>query len=163
MKTLSRTFGFVVLGVTVIIVVASCCNFRFVTDTIPYYAIEIGHALRASRPPTIPPRTYVPWKNQSDFEGALAKLVHNGGKICICVLMSSRDKPYPHKLNNDCPSNYKCPLGPLDHIRTVKVTKSKTAINAAAGESAANDPNVTWRIISNSLDDVNNVTNTLTP
>jgi len=46
-------------------------------------------------------------------------------------------------------------------IRTVKVTKSKAADNIAAGESAANDPNVVHRIQSPNPGDIKKVLDTL--
>ena len=153
MKTLSGLFALVVIAVITTVVVVSCCNFPRIVDTRSY--IEIGHDVRGK----IPERTYVKWKNEHDFDAALAQVRHNGGKICICVLISSRDKPYKHELNNDCPSSYKCPS---ESIRTVNVIKSKTANNTVAAESVANDPNVTWRIQAN-LEDMNNVMNTLAP
>jgi len=92
----------------------------------------------------MPERTYVEWKNDgTDFDKALAQVSAHKGKICVCVLKSSNDKPHPHKLNNDCPSTYHCPS---EKIRTVKVTKSKAADNIVARESAVNDPNVTYRV-----------------
>lgn len=157
MKTLLGRFRFIVLGAIVTFVVASCCNFPFVTDTILYYAIEIGHPLLASKPPAISPRTYVEWKKQRDFDDALAQVRHNNGKICVCVLLPG-GTPYPHRLNNDCDSTYNCPP---DHIRTVKITKSKAAANIAAGESAANDPHVTYRVQSPDPGDITKVLSTL--
>jgi hypothetical protein len=149
MKTLSGRFRFVVFGVIVIVAVVSCCNFPFIPD-IASYCVEIGNQQKAS--------TYVEWRNKHEFDEALAQVRHNGGKICICVLMSSRDKPYPHELNNDCTRTYKCPSA---NIRTVKVTKSKAADNIAAGESAANDPNVTHRVQSPDPGDISKVLGTL--
>jgi hypothetical protein len=149
MKTLSVRFRSVVIGVIAIVAVVSCCNFPFIPD-IASYSVEIGGKQKAS--------TYVEWKNKHDFDEALAQVRHNGGKICICVLMSSHDKPYKHELNNDCTSTYKCPPG---NIRTVKVTKSKVADDIAAGESAANDPNVMHSIQSSDPGDIKKVLDTL--
>jgi NADPH:quinone reductase-like Zn-dependent oxidoreductase len=154
MKTLSRTFQFVVLGVIVIVVVASCCNFPFVTDTTE--AIEIGHQLRANTPKKTY-RTYVEWKNKDDFDKALAQVRRNNGKICICVVMPG-GTPYPHKLNNDCP-HYDCPFP--ENIRTVKVTKSKDTDKIAAAESALNDPHVTYKVQSPYPGDIITVLGTL--
>ncbi len=152
MKTLSGLFALVVIAVITTVVVVSCCNFPRIVDTRSY--VEIGHDVRGK----IPERTYVEWKNKDDFDHALAQVHTNGGKICICVLISG-GKPYKHELSNDCPSRYKCPS---EIIRTVNVIKSKTANNTVAAESVANDPNVTWRIQA-SLEDMNNVMNTLKP
>jgi hypothetical protein len=135
-------------------VVVSCCNFPLITDTTSY--VEIGHKVHG----TIPERTYVPWKNPQKFEEALEKLSKHGGQICICVLESSGSKPHRHHLSNDCPPTYKCPSEP--RIRTVNVTKSKTANNTVAAESVANDPNISWKI-QGPPEDLNNVLNTLGP
>src|SRR5262249_34304340 len=137
MKTLSIRFRFVVIGVIAMVAVVSCCYFPSVLGTKSYATVEIGHELRGKIP------RYVEWKDKKKFDDALKQVRRNNGKICICVLMSSQDKPYKHELNNDCTSNYDCPS---ENIRTVKVTKSKAADNTAAGESAANDPNVMHRV-----------------
>ena len=54
------------------------------------------------------------------------------------------------------------PYHPGDHasIKTDKVTMSELAKNASAGESAANDPNVTVRISSNDATDIKAVLDT---
>jgi len=138
MKKLTRIFRFVILGVIVIVVVASCCDLPFIPN-IASYCVEIGH--QQKRPMYGP--TYVEWKSKDQFDKALAQVRDHYGKICICVLMPG-GTPYPHELNNDCTRHYNCPV-PGD-IRTVKVTKSKAADNIAARESAANDPHVTYRV-----------------
>jgi hypothetical protein len=155
MKTPAVKFRFVVLGVIVIVAIVSCCpfpSFPVITGTRSFAVVEIGQGRRATGP------TYVDWKNKKDFDDALAQVRRKGGKICICVLISPHDKPYPHELNNDCRPSYKCPPA---NIRTVKVTKSKAADNIAAGGSVANDPNVTWRIQSPDPGDINAVLATL--
>ena len=165
MKTLSRRFRFILLGVIVIIVVASCCNFPFplIKDTTSCFAVgnsyvELGHPLRHNiRKDRY--GTYVEWKNKGDFDKALARVRDHHGKICICVLLNSGERPYKHEFNNDCSSDYDCPLA--KDIRTVKVTKSKAADNIAAAESAVNDPNITYRIQSPSSDDIIAVLGTL--
>jgi len=155
MKILSARFRFVVIGAIVVVAVVSCCTIPIplitdtkcvITATVSY--IEIGPQPGAK----IRGRTYVDWKDKARFEKALAQVHDNkNGKICICVLESSRGTPYLHPLNNNCPLNYKCPS---EKIRTVKVTKSKAAENIAVGESAVNDPNVTYRILSSNADDI---------
>jgi hypothetical protein len=154
MKTLSELFALVVIAVITTVVVVSCCNFPFITDTITY--VELGHVPHHKTSE----RTYVPWKSETDFNNALLK-IHKRAKICICVLKSP-GHPYKHELSNDCPSTYKCPSEPTPtpSIRTVNVIKSKTANNTLAAESVTNDPNVTWRIQA-SPQDLNEVMNTL--
>jgi hypothetical protein len=137
MKALSGIFRFVVLGVIVTVVVVSCCNFPFVADTTAY--IEIGH-----QPPGIArTRTYVEWKNKDDFDKAMNQVRGHNGKYCLCVLMPG-GTPYPYESNNDCSKKYHCP--DPENIRTVKVRKSKAADKIAGGESAVNDPHVTYRV-----------------
>jgi len=133
MKTLSVRFRFVVIGVIAIVAVVSCCNFPFITDTISY--VEIGHELRGKR-------TYVEWKDDgADFYRALEQVRGHKGEYCLCVMKTPDATPQRIDYSK-CPG-YECPPG---NIRTVKVTKSKAADNIAAGESAVNDPHVTYRV-----------------
>ena len=138
MKTLSTRFWFVVFGVIVIVAVGSCC-LPFIPD-IASYSVEIGNQQRGPK--------YVNWKDKGKFHDALAQVRGNpkgNGKICICVLESSQGTRYPHELNNDC-SRYEDNCPAPENIRTVKITKSKDADKIAAGDSAANDPHVTYRV-----------------
>ena len=151
MKTISRRFRFVAFGVIVIVAVVSCCPFLPIVPNMALYSVEIGNQQKGPK--------YVEWKDQGKFDEALAQVRRNpNGKICICVLKSSKDEPYQHKLSNDCPRNYKCYS---ENIRTVKVTKSKAANNTANGQSAANDPNVMHKIQSPDPGDISAVLKTL--
>ncbi len=133
MKTLSGTVGFAVLAVIVAVVVVSCCYFPSITDTKSY--VEIGHELRGKR-------TYVEWKDEgTDFYRALEQVRGHNGEYCLCVMKTPNATPQRIDYSK-CPG-YECPPG---NIRTVKVTKSKAADNIAAGESAVNDPHVTYRV-----------------
>ncbi len=156
MKTLSERFRFVVVGLIVVVVVVSCCNLPFplIKDTTSCFglgnsSVELGR-LKSNQPKTTY-STYVEWKNQHGFDEALAQVLHNGGKICICVVENTGADPHRHKFNNDC-SNYDCPRP--EEIRTIKVTKSKAAENIASGESIANDPNVSHRVQSPNPGDI---------
>jgi hypothetical protein len=155
MKTLSGRFRLIVFGVIVVAAVVSCCDYAFVVPgtivpgTRSFAFVDIGSKQKGP--------TYVEWKNKQKFDEALARVRKNGGKICICVLISSGGKPYRHPLNNDCP-DYDCPL---ENIKTVKVTKSKAADNIAAAQSAVNDPHVTYRIQSPDPGDISKVLGTL--
>jgi hypothetical protein len=159
MKTLSVRFRFVVIGVIVTVAVVSCCYFPSITDTIPRASVEIGHDVRGKR-------TYVEWKDDgAKFKKALEQVRgHNGGEYCICVIEKPGDKPdqYP---NSKCTGRYTCPPAPENspsgNIRTVKVTKSKAADNIAAGESAVNDPHVTYRVQSPDPGDIKKVLDAL--
>jgi hypothetical protein len=155
MKTLSRTFRFVVLGVIVIVVVASCCNLPFIPDIVSY-CVEIGSKQKG---PTHGP-TYVEWKGEQKFNEALAQIRSHNDKrasYCFCVIKNSGDHPQKYKFNDKC-TDYECPPG---DIRTVKVTKSKAADKIAAGESVANDPNVMHRVQSPYPADIIKVLNAL--
>jgi hypothetical protein len=159
MRTLSGKFAFVVLAVIVIVGVVSCCYFPSITDTIPRASVEIGHDVRGKR-------TYVEWKNEAKFKQALEQVRgHNGGEYCICVLEKPRAEPHQYP-DSKCHEDYKCPSEPPENspsvnIRTVKVTKSKVADNVAAGESAVNDPNVTYRVQSSDPGDIKKVLDAL--
>jgi hypothetical protein len=140
MKTLSRTFCFVVLAVIVIAVVASCCNLPFIPNILSY-SVEIGTKQQGA----IYAPKYVEWKSEKKFNDALAQIRSHNDKragYCFCVIKNSGDHPRKYKFNDKC-TDYECPPG---DIRTVKVTKAKAADKIAAGESAANDPHVTYRI-----------------
>jgi hypothetical protein len=149
MKTLSGLFALVVIAVITTIVVVGCCDLPLIPGIVSY-SVEIGGKYKAP--------TYVEWKKKDKFDAALAQVRQHGGKICICVLISSGGRPYKHELNNDCPSTYKCPS---ENIRTVKVTKSKAADNIAAGGSAVNDPNITYRVQSPDPKDISAVLDAL--
>jgi hypothetical protein len=137
MKTLSGRFRFVVFGAIVTVAVAGCINFPYVPDIISW-CMEIENKQRADGP-------YVEWKDEGTFKKALEQVRGHNGEYCLCVMMTSDDKPHPYDSYNKCPQGYKCPSG---KIRTVKVTKSKAADTTGAGESAVNDPHITYRVSS---------------
>jgi hypothetical protein len=149
MKTLSRRFRFVILGVIVIVVVGCSCYFPSIPDTrISLYSVKIGPRQKSDP-------QYVPWKSQSQFDAAL-KQVCNHGTYCFQVKLDSGTViPHYH------PSDSNCTNCSGLNIRTVKVTKSKAAERTTAGESAANDPNVTWRVMSSDPGDIKTVLDAL--
>jgi hypothetical protein len=153
MRTLSGKFAFVVLAVIVIVGVVSCCNFPFIPK-IASYSVEIGGKQKGL--------TYVEWKDEDQFKQALKQVRGHGGEYCICVLEKPRAKPYLYN-DSKCHKYYKCPSenSPSVNIGTVKVTKSKAADNIAAGESAVNDPNVTYRVQSAYPGDIKTVVDAL--
>ena len=158
MRTLSGKFAFVVLAVIVIVGVVSCCNFPFIPK-IASYSVEIGGKQKGL--------TYVEWKDEAKFKQALEQVRGHGGEYCICVLKKPGAKPYLYA-DSKCHKYYKCPSenspsenSPSVNIRTVKVTKSKVADNIAAGESAVNDPNVTYRVQSAYPGDIKDVVDKL--
>jgi hypothetical protein len=156
MKTLSGRFRFIVFGVIVIVAVVSCCNYAWVVPgtifpgTRSFAFVEIGSKQKGP--------TYVEWKDEGTLGEALAQVCGHHGQVCLCVVRNAGDQPsYGYKACRPpapaCP-NYECPPA---NIRTVKVTKSKAADNIAAGESAANDPNITYRVTSPDPRDITKV------
>jgi hypothetical protein len=139
MKTPSRTFAFVILAAIMTLAVVSCVTYQFVANQQAFLVIGTG-------------KTYVKWKSQRQFDNALRRVCRHGGYYEITVLMNVGAQPiHPYK---PCPS--------WGSIRTVKVTKSKVADGAAVGESAANDPNATYKVASVAPEDIAEVANALT-
>jgi hypothetical protein len=145
MKTLSRTFRFVVLGVIVTVGVVSCCTFPFITNTAPFFGVEIGNY-------NVP--IYVRWKSEDKFKAALEQVCGHHGEYDLFIL---RDNHKKDRWTKNCNPNHP------RNIRTVKVTKSKAADNIAAGEPAANDPNLMHRVQSPDPGDIIQVLKTLEP
>ena len=151
MKTLSRTFAFILLAIVAIVAFVSCVT-KF--DTYKYVR-QIGD-------PNAHPPVYRGFKkgddNDSDFRRALIALKRNGGDCEITFLHTG-----PHHTPE--PAHYRdiCQHGGTVNLKTDRVIKSKTANNTAAGQPDANDPNVTWHVMSNSQGDIDAVVNTLNP
>jgi len=146
MKTLSGLFALVVIAVITTVVVVGCCDFPFIPG-IATYCVEIGGTQKAS--------TYVELKDKGKFDAALAHIRgQKGGSYCLCFMSTPSDTPHWYDSHVECPRYYKCPPG---KIRTVKVTKSKAADNIAAGESAVNDPHITYRVQSPDPKDISAV------
>jgi hypothetical protein len=135
MKTRSGTFVFIVLTVIAVVAVLSFRAFaagsKQHTDPPKKFTLKIG-------------RTATDYLdvNKDEFNDALSKLASNGGEYEIGFKddQGKVTDPY-HALN----------------IKTDKVTTSKVAQNAAAGESAANDPNAVHVLKSDNATDVKNV------
>ena len=148
MKTLSERFWFVVFGIIVIVAVGSCCCLKSIPGIA--YSVEIGNTQRDQ---------YVNWK-QPAFDNALIQLCEeHGGTYCLKAKLDngSVTRRYYPKGHKDC-TDKDCSFG---NIRTVKVTKSKAADNIAAGQSAANDPNVMHKVQSPDPGDIKQVLDAL--
>lgn len=150
MKTLSRGFRFIAVGVIAMVVVVSCCTFPLIKDA--HFAItdkgsyvELGQ-LRG---------TYVEWKSQHKFDEALKQVCDHGGTYCI---YTDADPTHPYQPSNPASSCTNCRQ---KKIRTIKVTKSKAADKIATGESVVNDPNVMHKVQSPDPGDIFNVLNAL--
>jgi hypothetical protein len=136
MKTLSRTFVFVVLAVIAIVAVLS---FRAFAQ--PQASADKKFVLNIGRTT----EDYVDLRDKNAFDRALNDLKNHGGQYEI------RFKPDHGNV--------------IDHyqpvsIKTDKVTTSEVAQNAPAGESAANDPNVTNHLSADSATDIKSVLDT---
>jgi hypothetical protein len=148
MKTLSRTFRFVVLGVIVTVGVVSCCTFPSITNTAPFFGVKIGNYSKDNAP------IFVRWKSEDKFKAALEQVCGHQGEYDLFILRDNNKKEYWKK---------NCNPNPPRNIRTVKVTKSKAADNIAAGEPAANDPNIMHRVQSPDPGDIKKVLDALEP
>jgi hypothetical protein len=134
MKTLSPTFALILAGVALVTVLS--CEQRLKSTSKPDFVLEIGD-------PNAKPPKYVELKkgdDDSDFCAALTTLKQNGGDCKADFKGSSA--PSKH---------YDCTNVPLC-LTTDKVTTSHLAKNAPVGKSAANDPNITYRVQGNSKD-----------
>ena len=145
MKTVSGTFTAVVLAIVAI--VADLTFRAFATATPAKTSAHQKFTLKIGGPTK---DDYVDLKSQDAFDTALKTLGDHGGQYQIRFLAKEGATPID-------------PYHPGDHasIKTDKVTMSELAKNAPAGESAANDPNVTVRVSSNDPGDIKAVLDTL--
>jgi hypothetical protein len=132
MKPLLTIFAFIGLAAAAIFAVASC-----VTERLPAnqnVEVIIGD-------PNAKPPKYVELKNGLADEGklraALAKLKRHGG---VCELSFLRH-------DNEPPDAEYCKHIDIN-LKTNRVIKSAAANSAGSGNSAANDPNLMYRIAS---------------
>ena len=139
MKSLSGTFA-IVASVGLVTLVVVSCTFRLVPNQ--NFLLYIGTKPIFGKP------TYVYWTTEENFDDALKQVCQNGGTYTIRKLKAEGEEPYDAK-----------PCKEL--LKTVKVTKSKVADDAAAGVSASNDPNVVYKVAATSLEDIKKVLNAL--
>lgn len=170
MKTLFRTFGFPLLALIAVIVVLAIRGLAQPTTTPSatrcpdpqdmLVNVKIG---KPSGPGYTckPDDTFVKLKDPNQdpavkggLNDQLDALYSGGGQYKICF----KDKD--NKIH-DCHHAHGSLSGSVN-IKTDRITTSEVARRAQVQGSAANDPNVTWRISSNSPADVANVLNTLT-
>ena len=133
MKTLSGTFTFVVLAVVAIVVVLAFRAFAQ-PPTDKKFTLKIGRTAQE----------YVDVRDKNAFDKALRALESHGGQYEIGFKDDGNVTDPYHALN----------------IKIDKVTTSKVAQNAPAGESAANDPNVVHLLRSDSAPDIKDVLDT---
>jgi hypothetical protein len=135
MKTLSGTFTFVVLAVVAIVAV-----FTFHAFAQPKHVAAKKFFLKIGRTA----EDYVDLKEKDQFDKALKALADHGGQYDIYFMEKEGAQP-TH------------PYHPHVTIKTDKVTTSEVAQSASAGESAANDPNVTNHLSADSATDIKSV------
>jgi len=142
MKTLSITFAAVVIAVIGTLALASYLSTHIIPNQ--KFLLYIGTKPLIGKP------TYVYWTTEDDFDKALAQVCSNGGTYKIRKLKGEDQEPYDAK---PC----------KEMLKTVKVTKSKAADDAAAGASAGNDPNTVYKVAATSVEDIRKVMNALSP
>jgi hypothetical protein len=119
MKTLSRTFVFVVLAVIAVVTLIGCPPKHAFTKQ--KFALVIGE--------------YAEVRDEDAFKKALKILKKNGGLCEIKFLRKEGEEPN----KNYCKE--------LDvGLKTDKVTKAEVANSAAVGESTANDPHASYKV-----------------
>lgn len=141
MKTLSGTFAFVALTVIASVTLPSCYRKKVSNEvrcSDQMFYLEFGTKT-----------TYVEVTSKDAFIEALR---HFAGDQYQVNFLDRPDGPVEH-------------YPPLPHsaktgIKTDKVTTSELAQNSPAGESAAYDPNATYRVYSNDKTDIENVLKT---
>jgi hypothetical protein len=134
MKTLSRTFVFVVL---VVIAIGAVVTFNaFAAGSAKHAVVPKKFHLKIGKTPT----DYADVTSKDDFIKKLRQFGEDQYDFDFVDHAGGAVEHYP-------------PL-PKMGIKTDKVTTSEVAQNAPAGESAANDPNVTHLLTSDSATDI---------
>ena len=152
MKTLSGTVGFVVLAVIAIVAALAFRAFATATPTptptLEKYKVHLEFGKRGT---ATTPTEYIDLGDnmKDDFDKALCKLKRKGGEFEVGFKEHATASPTPIGEYN--------PICRTESINTDKVTTSELAKNAPAGESAAYDPNVVYRVSANSTKDVKDV------
>jgi hypothetical protein len=147
MKTLSGTLALVVLAVIVTLVIVSWfLTYKMVPNQRADHQLFLTIGTN-----TLLKKTYVDWTSEHDFDDALKQVSAHGGAYKIYKLKPG-GTPYKTEAFEQI-------------IETKKVTKSKVADDAAAGESAANDPNVMNKVAVavENKDDIKKVLDALSP
>ena len=139
MKPLLTTFALVGLAAAAIIAIASCNTIRIS----PNQNVEMFLGDPNANPPK-----YVELKPgaEDSLRAALAKIKRHNGICQITFLDHAYGTANPHYCEN------------IDvRLKTDRVIKSAAAMNAGAGNSAANDPNLMYRIASPYPADISDV------
>jgi hypothetical protein len=147
MKALSGTFAIVTLAVIAIVTLPGCCrkdSEGLLADDGKKLGLKFGKKKHGI------PTEYVE-VNKTAFDNALCALLAHGGHAEVEFLADAKASPTPHYT----PS---CPPSAVD-INTDKIITSRVAQNAPPDESSAYDPNVVYRVYSNSLNEIKDVLN----
>jgi hypothetical protein len=139
MKPLLTTFAFLGLASGALIVIASCS-----THGIP----PNQNAEMLLGDPNATPPKYVNLKPGAEgrLRAALARIKRHNGICEVTFLDHAGGIPDPHYCEK------------IDaHLKTDRVIKSAAAMNAGGGNSAANDPNLMYRVASPYPSDVSDV------
>ena len=140
MKLLLSTFAFLGLAAAAIIAIASCSTQQRIP---PNQNVE----LFLGDPDANPPK-YVELKPGAEgkLRAALAKIKGHNGICEITFLDHARGTPDPDYCNK-----------PPVRLNTERVIKSAAANNVGTGNSAANDPNLMYRVASPYPSDISDV------
>jgi hypothetical protein len=145
MKTLSGTFAFVVLAVIAIVTLPSCCRKQdsegLLADDGKKLTLKFGKKNHGT------PTEYVE-VDKAAFDNALCNLKE--GQYKVEFLADAKASPTP-EYHPSCPPK---------NINTDKITTSGAARTEPAEESSAYDPNVVYRVSSNSLKEIKDVLDT---
>jgi hypothetical protein len=142
MKSLSGTFAFIVLAVIAIVAV-----FTFHACTQGRHVAAKKFTLKIGRTTT----DYVDVKSKDAFIEALRHFGEDQYQINFLEHPGAPVERYP-----PLPPSHSAGAG----IKTDKVTTSEIAKRGPAGESAANDPNVTTHLSADSATDIKSVLDT---
>ena len=144
MKTLSARFTFVILSGVALVTLLSCYERQLATDEEFKFKLKIGKDPGQAGP------EYAD-VDKKTLDDALSALKTNLGKCYIAF--------------KDANGNITMPYPPCTDlaVMTDKVTTSAKAKNGPAKDSAANDPNITYRVYSNNLGDIRAVLASLSP
>jgi hypothetical protein len=146
MKTLSGTVGFVALAVIAIVTLPSCCRKEVSEEAL----LDSNKKLTLKFGKKVGAETEYVEVDKTAFDKALCALKASGGQYEVEFLADAKASPTP---------GYTPSCSPVS-INTDKITTSELAKNAPAEESSAYDPNVTFRVSSNSATDIKNVLDT---
>jgi hypothetical protein len=144
MKTLSARFTFVILTGIALVTVFSGCEKRLAIDEEFKFKLKIGKDPGQAGPVFAD-------VDKKILDPALSALKTNLGKCYLAFKDANGNVTDPYPPCTD------------SNIITDKVIRSAKAKNGPAEDSAANDPNITYRVYSNNLNDIRAVVASFSP